>query len=269
MCESRNEINNEIINLWEQYHEKLDLKYKKKNNKKKKAAEFAAELFWPNLHLPAPEIIDLLVIGLNPSHKFPKHKIKVQEVVGTSPTKNAIFKKIFDPIYTDGDIVDALKYSNKGYQVDDILEFEKIGQEWHNYFQKFWKLGESIFSTKLTTHHIDLYQFRESSSVLMKNNFIPNNVDFFQEQAKLTFGYIKELNPKIIFVANKYASDEFYKKYKPQFDENWGCYKLTIDDNETPLILSGMITQSRSIDDYSFERLIWHLNYINTSLNNV
>jgi len=252
MCKSRNEINNEIIKLWKEYH------------KKKKAAE----LFWPNLHLPAPEKIDLLVIGLNPSHKFPKHKIKVSEKIGTSPTKNTIFQKIIDREYTDRDIVDALKYSNQGYQVDDILDFEKIGQECHNYFQKFWDLGKSIFLTAKTTYHIDLYQFRESNSELIKK-FIVNHSDFFSKQAELTFKYIEELKPKIIFVASKPASDEFYKKYKPQFDEKWGCYKITIDGNETPLILSGMITQSRSIDDYSFERLIWHMKFINTALNNV
>jgi hypothetical protein len=264
MCDSRNEINNAIIKLWEKNHENLDLSYKEKNNKKRKTAE----LFWPNLHLPAPAEIDLLVVGLNPSHKFPKHKSKVNNKIGTAKTENKIFQQIIGKAYTEMDIVDALKYSNAGYGVDEILEFEKIGQESHNYFQKFWELGKSIFGTAEKTYHIDLYQFRESNSELIKQ-FISKNDKFFLEQADLTFEYIKELKPKIIFVANKPASDEFVKNYDPEFDEKWGCYKVTIDGNETPLILSGMITQSRSIDDYSFERLIWHMKFINTALDNV
>jgi hypothetical protein len=262
MGELENNINNQIIDLWEKNHGDLQLDYRKDGK------DMTAELFWPNLHLPAPKNIDLLVIGLNPSHKFPKHKSKVINFEPES-SENKIFKEIKASSYTDGEIVDSLKYSNTGYSVKEILEFERFGQKHHNYFQKFWQLGSEIFGKSGIIHHFDLYQFRESSSELMKKSFIPKNPCFFEQQAKLTFEYIAELNPKLIFVANKYASDEFNKQYNPEWVQQWGCHKIIIDNKETPLLLSGMITQSRAIDNFSFDRLVWHMKYINTALNSV
>ena len=260
------EINKSILDLWKSPHNKLDL------GCIKKSGTCNAELFWPNLHpIPHPLIpIELLVVGLNPSDKFPNHIEKVKEYQNdlsnpTSRLSNKILLAIAAKKYKQGEnsAVKALNYKKHKYSADEILEFEKIGQKEHNYFQKLLELGDAITSVKNRTYHIDLYQFRESNSHLVKKFFLPKNEDFFKKQAELTFRYIEEVQPNMIFVANKFASDVFFKKYgKPCFNENFGCYIIKIKGQDTPLILSGMITQTRSIDDFSFERLKWHMKKI-------
>ena len=259
------EINKSILELWKSYCNKLDLKYIKKTG------PCEAELFWPNLHpIPHPPIpIELLVVGLNPSDKFPNHKKIVEQkqkkLVSGEILSNKILLAIAAKKYKQGEnsAVKALNYKKHKYSADEILEFEKIGQKEHNYFQKLLELGDAITSVKNRTYHIDLYQFRESNSHLVKKFFLPQNEGFFKKQAELTFGYIEEVQPKMIFVANKFASDVFFKKYgTPCFNEYFGCYIIKIKGQDTPLILSGMITQTRSIDDFSFERLKWHMKKI-------
>ena len=259
------EINDYILDLWERNSKELNLTYTKSK------VDHTAKLFWPNLHpIPHPlRTIELLVVGLNPSDKFPNHKEKVEEYRQglsnpTSRLSNNILLSIAEKKYKQGEngVVNALNYGKLKYTAEEILEFEKIGQEGHNYFQKFWELGEAINSVEETTYHIDLYQFRESNSHLVKKFFLPQNNEFFKEQAKLTFKYIEVVQPKIIFVANKFASDKFIENYNPSFNYDLGCYIININEHDTPLILSGMITQTRSIDDFSFERLKWHMNKI-------
>lgn len=263
------EINQSILDLWKSPYNKLNLGYKKKS------VNCEAELFWPNLH-PIPDTerpVELLVVGLNPSDKFPNHKDKVKEYqkdpsVPASGLSNNILETIVEPSYNEGvnGVVSALNYKKQRYSADEILEFEKIGQKEHNYFQKLLELGDAITSVENRTYHIDLYKFRESNSHLVKKFFLPQNEDFFKKQAELTFSYIEEVQPKMIFVANKFASDVFFKKYEnPCFKEDFGCYIIKIKDQDTPLILSGMITQTRSIDDFSFERLKWHMKKIMNS----
>lgn len=263
------EINQSILALWESPPNKLNLGYKKKS------VNCKAELFWPNLHPIAhpPIPIELLVVGLNPSDKFPKHKDKVKEYQKdlsdpASGLSNQILATIVEPSYNEGvnGVVSALYYEKQKYIEAEILEFEKIGQKEHNYFKKLFDLGDAITSVKNRTYHIDLYKFRESNSHLVKKFFLPQNEDFFKKQAELTFKYIEEVQPKMIFVANKPASDVFLEKYgNPCFNEDFGCYIIKIKDQDTPLILSGMITQTRSIDDFSFKRLKWHMKKIMNS----
>jgi len=257
------EINDSILNLWKKEHKKLDLTYTK-------SKDHTANI-WPNLHpIPSPLIpVELLVVGLNPSNKFPNHKEKVKEYLKVlsnpiSRLSNKILLAISGKKYVQGanGAVSALNYGKQKYSADEILEFEKIGQEGHNYFQKFWELGEAINFVRETTYHIDLYQFRESNSHLVKKFFLPKHEEFFKEQAELTFKYIEVVQPKMIFVANKYASDKFIDNYNPSFNNDLGCYIININKQGTPLILSGMITQTRSIDDFSFERLKWHMKNI-------
>ena len=258
------EINDSILNLWKKEHKKLDLTYTK-------SKDHTAN-FWPNLHpIPHPLIpIELLVVGLNPSDKFPNHKKIVKQKLkklleSGGRSSNKILEAITQENYEQGEngAVKALNYGTQKYSADDILEFEKIGQKEHNYFKKLLELGDAITSVKNRTYHIDLYQFRESNSHLVKKFFVPQNEDFFKSQAELTFKYIEEVQPKMIFVANKFASDVFFKKYgTPCFNEYFGCYIIKIKGQDTPLILSGMITQTRSIDDFSFERLKWHMKKI-------
>lgn len=254
------DINDEILDLWKSFSNKLRLTIKK--NKK----EEKVDLYWPNLFLKPKDNTEFLIVGLNPSHKFPNHINKTKDCLLNNKNleKNKIIKKITDPSYLSVDgVVSALIYNKPNeYSKSDILKFEEIGQDEHNYFQKLWALGKKVTGKKNTTSHIDLYQFRHADSSIIKDYLIIQNEEFFNLQAELTFKRIELLNPELIFVANKYASDKFIEKYKCKFDKNIGCHIININDKKIPLILSGMITQSRSIDNYSFERLTWHMRKI-------
>lgn len=87
---------------------------------------------------------------------------------------------------------------------------------------------------------------------------------FARKQIMLSKQLIKIMQPKLIVVANAFAStlfnEEMYK-HKIHFDEDKGYHLLELDPNKpkTPVFFSSMLTGQRALDNYSFDRLHWHI----------
>ena len=116
---------------------------------------------------------------------------------------------------------------------------------------------------KIPFDHFDLYFFRMRSSKkyfkLLEEN---KESKFFEKQLNLSLNTITNtINPKIIFVANKEASDIFLSHFNKniKFDEKEGFHILTLSNKRIPVFFSGMISSARSVDNYTLERIVWHI----------
>ena len=160
------DINDEILDLWKSFSNKLRLTIKK--NKK----EEKVDLYWPNLFLKPKDNTEFLIVGLNPSHKFPNHINKTKDCLLNNKNleKNKIIKKITDPSYLSVDgVVSALIYNKPNeYSKSDILKFEEIGQDEHNYFQKLWALGKKVTGKKIQHHILIFINFGIQIALLSK-----------------------------------------------------------------------------------------------------
>ena len=241
------DLNNQILDLWEHYHNDINLNV---NNQQ------AIPYLWPTCYYHPPENVEILFVGLNPSDSFPG----VANVIN-----QAIHNPLFQNLLTH-DFVHALDYQANNYTSQDIAELEELAFYNHNYFNKFRNLGNYILNGNVNNnnnnyYHIDLYQFRLQNSTIFQE-IKNNNQEFFNAQFQISCNAIERLNPRIIFVANRYASDDFIEFFSPTWNGEKGCYVISNNNLNSNVFLSGMITQTRAIDNYSFERLKWHIKKI-------
>jgi hypothetical protein len=71
-----------------------------------------------------------------------------------------------------------------------------------------------------------------------------------------------DVKPIVIVVANALASKIIYHVLYPgkiSFDNNMGYHTLKLIDKEVPLFLSSPLSGKRAIDNFSLERLTWHI----------
>lgn len=165
----------------------------------------------------------ILFIGINPS--FSEKKTKVQE---------------------------SFFYSN--HQQEEV----------HQYFRKFQDIAEK---TKIEWSHLDLLYIRQTDQKIVKSIF-NNNIgnEFLQKQLVISKSIIEKSKPKIIVVSNAYARDLFIGQclINTRFDESIGTHKIVnnFDLEGTPVFFTSMLTGQRALDNGSYDRLVWHINYI-------
>ena len=215
------ETNQEIINIWKRNFEKVK--------------EYSGgKCFWPVL---SPNFVKntILFLGINPSGE------KDEELIIND---NLILK--------DHDKIN-LQIKLEEYNI-------KRGG-YKKYFKEFEKISEIIFRRKDNFDHFDIYFFRLRDSkkfmdILKKDKDTP----FFKDQLKHSINTIKNIiSPKIIFVANKNASKIIEKELDLSWLDDKGFYVAHIKNRKVPVFLSGMISSTRSIDDYTLKRLCWHI----------
>ena len=191
---------------------------------------------WPGLY-PNFNGKTILFIGLNPSNDNTNHRLK-----SITDLKNE--EKIEENIKK---------------------EFESLKN--HNYFGKFRDIADRLFNNKFD--HLDIFFYRKVKG----NDFVKfieklEHRKFKEAQINisLNLGLIDKINPKIIFVANKNSSKEIKEIFKAnlnlndeKFFEERGFHLINIRGKRIPIFFSGMISSMRSIDEYSLERLLWHL----------
>ncbi len=144
------------------------------------------------------------------------------------------------------------------------------------YFEKFKNISE--YCDNVDWSHIDLFFMRETKQKILENLAF-TNIDFLQDQIDITFEIIERAKPRIIVVANSFASEFFGKKktkhqtfskiwkgyhldFDTDFDKEIGTYKINMGSKEIPIIFSGMLSGQRALDLGSFERLKWQIKKI-------
>lgn len=87
-----------------------------------------------------------------------------------------------------------------------------------------------------------------------------------QKQLKISIAIIEKSKPKVIIVSNAYARDLLIGEYQIRtvFDKNIGTHKIVnnYDLEGTPVFFTSMLTGQRALDNGSYDRLVWHINYV-------
>ena len=97
--------------------------------------------------------------------------------------------------------------------------------------------------------------------------------DFIIEQLKISRKIISQSNPKIIVVSNtkarnylKNESNKIFIGFEFEPDEDLGTDVIINNENSklngVPVFFTSMLTGQRALDNGSYERLIWHINYV-------
>ena len=160
--------------------------------------------------------------------------------------------------------------------IENTGEFYNVNQdgESHPYFNKFKEISKN---SKLEWTHFDFLFFRETNQKYIDElTKQKNGPEFIMEQLKISKKILCEAKPKILIVSNTKARHFMgFEKNKDQtqgvwmgfdfeFDENIGTHKIVnnLELKNTPVFFTSMLTGQRAIDNGSFERLKWHINYI-------
>tara|TARA_B100001109_G_C18856513_1_gene471950 strand:+ start:766 stop:1764 length:999 start_codon:yes stop_codon:yes gene_type:complete len=146
----------------------------------------------------------------------------------------------------------------------------------HSYFKKFIEISEK---TNLDWTHFDVLYIRETQqakvSKLMRTT---DGIDFIYQQCQITKKIIDQLldqEPKKIFIVNntlarlllgqeksKDGNHNIWMGYDFQWNNSIGTYTL----KGYPFFFTSMLTGQRALDKGSFERLVWHINFIKSFL---
>ena len=189
---------------------------------------------WPEL-FPKFHGQTILFIGLNPSGDKKNHRLK-----------------------NSGDL-------NVEEKINEEIEKNSESLVEHTYFATFRNIAADLFNNKFD--HLDLFFYRNKKGIDFLE-YINEHKSFKEAQLKISLNLklIDKINPKIIFVANKHSSKEIKERFKAnlnlndeKFFEERGFHLINIRGKRIPIFFSGMISSMRSIDEYSLERLLWHL----------
>lgn len=226
-----NQINEEIIALWENQSEPPELAPKLYSKLKKGT---------------------LLFIGLNPS--FSEEAFK--NVLGSDKRFTIILEDIRLFYQLVQNKVDRTKISSYK-EINNLFKSYK-------YFNKFIDLSNK---TGLEWEHIDLLFIRKTKQEKvidgrkLKKKSLPT---FIQEQIGKSMRIMKLLKPVLVVVENATASRIIQQKENLKWDNSLGTYIW----DSTPVFLSGMLTGQRALDLGSYDRLAWHINRVKKEIIN-
>ncbi|SEO94117.1 hypothetical protein SAMN05444671_3949 [Flavobacterium sp. CF108] len=219
----------------------------------------------------------------------------------------SIFVKIivFDPLicFSSNDpLYSSIEVLQRGYAIHDRIKKGSIlflginpsfsgnpksmshfinideNQKNHPYFNRFKDIS---LKTKLSWTHYDLYFFRET-----RQNFILKLLkdavgsDFLFKQLAVSKKVILDAQPKIIVVSNalsrhflgfdknKEKNTGVWMDFDFVFDQEIGTYRITNTElKNVPVFFTSMLTDQRALDNGSYERLIWHIKFVLSKLN--
>jgi len=147
--------------------------------------------------------------------------------------------------------------------VEKLISIEKYAIE--KYARFFGPLRNIAEEVKLPFQHADLFLYRQTSQrEFYKRIFKKSKINKFGlDQVDIFKKVINEAQPKIIVVANAFASRVIQDKFKnliSNFDRKKGFHWFSLDNKrKIPIFFSSMITGQRALDVYSRKRLGWHI----------
>lgn len=152
----------------------------------------------------------------------------------------------------------------------EFYNLKQDGQKNHRYFKKFAEIGEEL---KLPWGHFDLLYIRETQqSKVQELMAYEKGLDFIFKQLMVTKEVIDNLlqiTEPIIFVVNNTLARRFLGKDKNESENLWMNYDFewspehgTYFLKQHPFFFTSMLTGQRALDNGSYERLIWHINYV-------
>lgn len=222
------EINQKIVNLWNRYFSDDKDVY--------------APLFYDSFATDS-----LLFVGMNPSFSA------------------RAFKSIFKGSeYEDTEPTEFFKWSNVS-QSDEMID-RCIAMDKHAYTNYSLYFGRPIEMAKavgLPWDHIDLFLYRETS----QTNFMQRIHEgrklnqFAKDQLAIFREALTNVSPKCVVVTNAFGSElvRDYLADKFEWDEERGFHWYQMNGKKVPMFFSSMLSGQRSLDRWSYERLVWHV----------
>jgi hypothetical protein len=187
----------------------------------------------------------LLYIGLNPS--FSANMLKMLKAIAPFGIDTATF---------------FLWRNHEQFDFHIAQDFERnVRANYRIYFKKLHDLATEL---QLPWEHVDLFFFRETKQTNLKTllGIEKQNAKltaFGKQQLVLATQLIERARPRIIVVANALASRLFTEIYPMKFDQAVGYYRTQIAGRDVPTFFSSPLTGGRALDNFSFERLKWHI----------
>jgi len=222
------EINSKIIALWNKYF--------------KNDPEAYAPLFYDEFKKGG-----LLFVGMNPSFSARGFRTILQNTE-----------------YKDMDTATFFKWSNISANlalIDDCIKVETYASK--NYLQFFGRPIEIAKKVGLDWQHIDLFLYRETSQNNFMNRVRNNGVlnEFGMDQIRLFEDILIQIEPKCVVVANATGSEILreYIKNDLSWDAERGFHWFFKDGKKIPMFFTSMLSGQRSLDRWSYERLVWHI----------
>jgi hypothetical protein len=208
----------------------------------------------------------LLFIGLNPSLSK-NHLAKVSKRFGLANPESMYYWK---------------NRCRENYEraIDLIEGAEKLS----SFATRFQKISKVLFPDESRWTYIDLFFWRQTKQKDFKKKLgywkgKPLQLaDFWKNQLELSFGLIKKIDPRIIVVQNALAASLFIQEralrqklgmilssdsydgpgWDPFFAKK-GYFQLNMNSRNIPVFFSQMLYAQGALDDYSLDRLIWHM----------
>ena len=144
-----------------------------------------------------------------------------------------------------------------------VRDSEKGGYK-HPYFTKPKKLNDAIGISSFS--HVDMFPVRSRPQHVVQaivND--PDSQGFVEEQLGLFRKIVNGASPRAIVVINALASHLIRKGRALgalDYDEELGVATYKIGEKRVPVFYSGMLSGAHTIDNGSFDRLIWHIKYV-------
>lgn len=186
--------------------------------------------------------------------------------VGMNPSFSASgFRSIFrNTKYESIDPTKFFLWSNIS-KSPDLVE-QCIAMDKHaytNYSLYFGRPIEIAEAVGLPWDHIDFFLYRETS----QSNFMkrihegPNLNQFAHDQLAIFYDVLKAVRPRCIVVSNAFGSELIRKEYADflKWDEKRGFHRIQLNGEKVPIFFSSMLSGQRSLDRWSYERLVWHV----------
>lgn len=234
------DLNDDLICLW--------INERKENN-------YHSGFNYVPAFVEKPKKNAILFIGLNPSiedsdikEKTFCFKTKEEKLIGED-RKNTVMN--FAEQNSESKQKNTTQYNSKYY--------DKINSVYDNIIK-----GALAENNNLPAfEHTDMFPIREKKSKelykLVKQKSSKNLTKFAEESLNILEKYIRDCEPSIIIIPNKYASDIFKNEFSKEKCCITGFYKFEKDnDSIIPVVLSGTWQYGR-LDDFMKEIIEHHI----------
>jgi hypothetical protein len=165
------------------------------------------------------------------------------------------------------------------YEIHDIHFYSNDNS--NQYFDKFNEINTEINKksiVKINWTHLDLLFFRETNQkvvdLFLKED--PIGVQFIWQQLMLSKQLLELSTPEIIvasntkvrhflgFDSNKEKTQGVWMGYEFDFDDNIGTCRIITEGPlfNVPIFFTSMLSGQRALDNGSFKRLVWHIDFV-------
>jgi hypothetical protein len=225
------EINQKILDLWHRHF--------------KDDQEVYAPLFYDDFKKDA-----LVFVGMNPSFSARGFRTIL---------KDTEYANIDPPTFFRWNTI----FQNQSL-VDDCIKIEIFAQtRYSQYFKRPIEISKKL---GIDWQHIDLFLYKETSQADFMRRIMDGKRlnQFALDQIALFEEILVKIEPRCIIITNAFGSELLREHIKDDlaWDEERGFHWFTRGGKRAPMFFTSMLSGQRSLDRWSYERLVWHIGQV-------